>query len=49
MHDRGEGRAAERWARAVRLFVGRTPFYAESGGQIGDCGELQLGQVAGRK
>ena len=23
-----------------RLFVGRTPFYAESGGQIGDCGEL---------
>ena len=24
-----------------RLFVGRTPFYAESGGQIGDCGELR--------
>ena len=23
-----------------RLFVGRTPFYAESGGQIGDCGEV---------
>ncbi len=23
-----------------RLCVGRTPFYAESGGQIGDCGEV---------
>ncbi|MGB3209892.1 MAG: alanine--tRNA ligase [Desulforhopalus sp.] len=23
-----------------RLYVGRTPFYAEAGGQIGDCGEI---------
>ena len=40
LNMKGERVGSLRGGESGRLCVGETPFYAESGGQIGDCGEL---------
>jgi alanyl-tRNA synthetase len=37
----GERREVARSGEKVEVIVGETPFYAESGGQVGDCGTLR--------
>jgi alanyl-tRNA synthetase len=48
LNKAGERVAVLSSGESGRLYVGKTPFYAEAGGQIGDCGELTWAGGSGK-